>query len=125
MRAMVLGAIAFTGLTAAFPALKVDVYKGATRAGARGVDDPAREMRLAHLDWFQPSVVFYAHREVTDLKSVEQAAEFLAVPTPGFLFVPAKTWEQFVEPKVAVPTRIVARHYDFTGTARSSLLPMK
>ena len=114
VRAMVLGAIAFTGLTAAFPALKVDVYKAPRElVRASGVDDPAREMRLAHLDWFQPSVVFYAHREVTDLKSVEQAAEFLAVPTPGFLFVPAKTWEQFVEPKVAVPTRIVARHYDF------------
>ncbi|VTS00918.1 Hypothetical conserved protein OS=uncultured planctomycete GN=HGMM_F37F03C27 PE=4 SV=1: PMT_2 [Gemmata massiliana] len=114
VRVMALGAIAFTGLTAAFPAQKVDVYKAPRElVRASGVDDPTREMRLAHIDWFQPSVVFYAHREVTDLKSVEQAAEFLAVPTPGYLFVPVKTWEQFVEPKVAVPTRIVARRYDF------------
>ncbi len=114
VRVMAFGAIAFTGLTAAFPAQKVDVYKAPRElVRASGVDDPTREMRLAHIDWFQPSVVFYAHREVADLKSVEQAAEFLAVPTPGYLFVPVKTWEQFVEPKVAVPTRIVARRYDF------------
>ncbi len=114
VRAMAVGAVAFTGLVAAFPAMKMDAYKAPKElVRASGVDDSSRDLRLAHLDWFQPSVVFYARREVADLKSAEQAAEFLAVPTPGYLFVPAKTWEQSVEAKVAVPTRIVARHYDF------------
>ncbi len=114
VRAMAIGAVAFTGLVAAFPALKVNAYKAPKElVRVSGVDDPTRDLRLAQFDWFQPSVVFYARREVTELKSVEQATEFFSVPTPGYLFVPARTWEQFVEAKVAVPTRVVARHYDF------------
>jgi 4-amino-4-deoxy-L-arabinose transferase-like glycosyltransferase len=113
VRAMTLGSVAFTALMAAFPPLSVDVQK-APRELVResGVADPGRDVRLAHIDWFQPSVVFYARREVVELPSAESAAGFLAVPTPGYLFIPAKTWEQ-VEAKVPVPTRIVARHHDF------------
>ena len=113
VRAMAIGAVAFAGLVAAFPALEVNAYKAPKElVRASGVDDPTRDLRLAQLDWFQPSVVFYARREVAELKSAEQAAEFLAVPTPGYLFIPTTTWER-VEAGVAVPTRVVARHHDF------------
>jgi hypothetical protein len=105
--------VAFTALAAAFPPLAVDVQKAPKElVRASGVDDPSRDIRLGHFDWFQPSLVFYARREVTEVFSPDKAAEFLAVPTPGYLFVPAKTWE-VVEPKVTVPTRIVGRHRDF------------
>jgi hypothetical protein len=111
--AMTAGAVAFTALAAAFPPLTIDAQKAPKElVRASGVDDPSRDVRLAHFDWFQPSVVFYARRELTEVFSPDKAAEFLAVPTPGYLFVPAKTWEQ-VEPKVTVPIRIVARHRDF------------
>jgi 4-amino-4-deoxy-L-arabinose transferase-like glycosyltransferase len=113
VRAMTAGAVAFTALVAALAPATVDTQKAAKElVRASGTADPARDLRLAHFDWFQPSIVFYARREVTEVFSPETAAEFLAVPTPGYLFVPAKTW-QFVEPKVTVPTRVAARHYDF------------
>jgi 4-amino-4-deoxy-L-arabinose transferase-like glycosyltransferase len=114
VRAMAAGSVAFTALAAALPPLVVDSRK-APRELVRisGVGDASRDLRLAHFDWFQPSVVFYAGREVTELNTPECAAKFLAVPTPGYLFVPAQTWEQLVEAKVPVRTQIVARHYDF------------
>ncbi|MBN9118459.1 MAG: glycosyltransferase family 39 protein [Planctomycetes bacterium] len=114
VRTMAVGAVAFTALAAAFPPLAIDAQK-APRELVResGVADPSRDVRLAHFDWFQPSVVFYARREVANIESADSAAWFFAVPTPGYLFVPAKTWEQHVEAKVWVPTRVVARHHDF------------
>ncbi len=113
VRALTAGAVAFTALVAALPPLDVDSQKAPKElVRMSGVDDPTRDMRLAHFDWFQPSVVFYARREVTEVVSADMAAEFLAVPTPGYLFIPATTWEK-LEPKVAVPTRVVARHRDF------------
>jgi hypothetical protein len=114
LRAMTVGSIAFTALAAALPPLSIDTQKAPKElVRASGVDDPARDLRLAHFDWFQPSVVFYARREVREVPSPEKAVEFLAVPTPGYLFLPAKTWEQSVEAKVKVPVRVVARHHDF------------
>lgn len=114
VRAMAIGAVAFVALAAAFPPLAVDAQK-APRELVRvsGVSDPTRDLRLAHFDWFQPSVVFYAQREVVEMKSPDMVVSFFSVPTPGYLFIPTKTWEQFFEAKVTVPTRIVARHYDF------------
>jgi hypothetical protein len=40
-------------------------------------------------------------------------SKFLAEPTPGYVFIPTKTWEQLVSAKVGGPWQIVARHYDF------------
>lgn len=103
-------AVAFVGLLAAFPPQEMDRYK-APRALVResGVGDPTRDVRVAAFDWFQPSVVFYAGREVVQLPGPAQAVEFLAVPTPGYLFVPAPVWEQWK----GLPYRPVARHFDF------------
>ncbi len=113
VQAMTVGAVAFTALAAAFPSLSVDEQKAPKElVRLSGVDDSSRDIRLGHFDWFQPSLVFYARRELVEVFSPDKAAEFLAIPTPGYLFVPAKTWEQ-VEPKLVVPTRIVARHRDF------------
>src|SRR5207244_1455476 len=107
------GAVAFTGLVAAFAPSAIDAQKAPKElVRASGVADPTRDLRLAHYDWFEPSVVFYAGREVAEVKSPELAAGFFAVPTPGYLFVPVKTWET-LEAKVTVPTRIIARHHDF------------
>jgi hypothetical protein len=113
VRVMAGGAVAFTAAVAAFAALPIDARKAPKElVRDSGVADPSRDLRLAHCDWFQPSVVFYAGREVQEMKSAEMAAGFLVTPTPGYLFIPADTWE-LVEPKVPVPTRVAARHYDF------------
>lgn len=112
--AAAVGAVAFTGLTAAFPTLAIDPYKAPKElVRASGVGDPSRDLRLAHCEWFQPSLVFYARREVVEVMDAEAIIEFLALPTPGYLFIPAKTWEGSVERMVPVPTRVVARRYDF------------
>jgi hypothetical protein len=111
---MAAGSVALTALLAAFAPPALEERKAPRElVRASGAGDPGRELRLAHIDWFQPSVVFYARREVVEMKSPEQAAEFLAIPTPAFLFVPAPTWERVVEAKVGVPTRVVARRHDF------------
>ncbi len=106
-------AVAFTALLAAFPPLAIDAQKAPRElVRASGVADPARDLRLAQFHWFQPSLVFYSRREVAELKEPGAVALFLAVPTPAYLFVPAKMWE-LLEAQVWVPTRVVARHHDF------------
>ena len=114
LSAVGLTAMAFVGLIAAFPPLVIDNYK-APRELVResGVGDPNRDTRVGAFDWFQPSVVFYARREVAKLETPETCAEFLSVPTPGYLFVPEPTWRLWVADKVKVPHRVAARHYDF------------
>lgn len=106
------GAVAFIGLAAVFPPAVVDRHKApAELVRASGVGDPGRELRLASLGWFQPSVVFYAGRRVERLSRPDAAAEFLATPTPAYLFVPAPVWEKWA---AAMPAaRVVARHHDF------------
>jgi 4-amino-4-deoxy-L-arabinose transferase-like glycosyltransferase len=114
VRAMAVGSVALTALLAAFPPLVIDARKAPRElVRASGVDAAGRDLRLGHLDWFQPSLVFYARREVVELTSPELAAAFLATPTPAYLFVPERTWAELVEAKVPVPTRVVARHHDF------------
>ncbi len=112
--AMAIATVLFVGLLAAFPGSEMDNYK-APRELVRisGVADPTRDVRVATYDWFQPSVVFYAKRHVEKLPSVEKAAEFLAVPTPGYLFVTEPTWNAWVASKVPTAHRPVARHFDF------------
>ena len=114
LTAAVASSVAFVGLLAAFPPGVMDHYK-APRDLVRdsGVGDPRRDVRVGAVDWFQPSVVFYARREVEKLPTPETAAEFLAVPTPGYLFVPAPAWDGWIAGKVTVPHRIAARHFDF------------
>lgn len=107
--------VTFTTLLGAFPSSVMDRYKAPrelVRAG--GVADPSRDVRLAAYDWFQPSVVFYSKRHVEKLSSVEKAAEFLAVPTPGYLFVEEETWEKWIVGLVKVPYRRVGeKQFDF------------
>jgi hypothetical protein len=57
-------------------------------------------------------VVFYTGREVEELRTVEAAVNFLATPTPGYLFVSAPVWDK-IAGTVPTPHRVVARHFDF------------
>jgi hypothetical protein len=109
-----IASVAFVGLVSAFPSRAMDDYKAPrelVRSG--GIADPTRDVRLAAYDWFQPSVVFYSQRHVEKLPSVEKAAEFLAVPTPGYLFVEEPTWNDWIANQVTVPHHVAAKHFDF------------
>ena len=112
--AMAVAAVAFVACVAAFVPAGMDPYKAPRGlvADAR-LDDPTRDLRVGSYDWFQPSVVFYAKREVAKLPGPHAAAEFLAVPTPGYLLIPEPTWRQWIEPLVKAPHRVVARRFDF------------
>jgi 4-amino-4-deoxy-L-arabinose transferase-like glycosyltransferase len=114
VRVAAVAAVLFTALLSAFPPLVIDERKAARELVRQsGTGDPGRDLRLAQFHWFQPSLVFYTGREVSELKEPEVAAAFLAVPTPAYVFVPEQTWERNLRPHVAVPTRVVARRYDF------------
>jgi hypothetical protein len=67
---------------------------------------------VASLGWFQPSLVFYARRDVLKLQDLAGAQAFLAQPRPAYLFLPAKLWEE-IAPHILTPHAEVARHYDF------------
>ena len=114
VRTVALAACLFVGLTAAFPVLVVDAYK-APRDLVRtsGADDTAREMRLASLDYTQPSVTFYAGRPVERLKEAVAVDEFLRMPLPAMLFVPEPVWRAQLEGKLTAAHAIAARRFDF------------
>ena len=75
-----------------------------------------RDIRLASLDYSQESVTFYTKRRVERLHSATEAAAFLAMPRPGYLFVPAKVWDEQLVSQVG-PHRIAAQRYDFYRNA--------
>jgi len=110
-----LTAVGFVGLTAAVPPALLNRYKAPQPlVQVTGVNNPNRDLRLAAYGWFEPSLVFYAGREVEELKSVEHIVEFLAVPTPAYLFVPEQPWHDVLAALVRTPYRIAARNYDLS-----------
>jgi 4-amino-4-deoxy-L-arabinose transferase-like glycosyltransferase len=111
--AAVVASVVFLGTALAFPPEVVDRQKAPRELVAKtGIGDATRDLRVAAFEWFEPSVVFYAGREVQELEKPEAVIEFLAVPTPGYLFVPEQVWDK-LEPLVRGPHRKIARNYDF------------
>lgn len=106
--------ILFIGTLAAFVAPVVDEYKAPRSLVAQsGARQPDREVRVASLDYTQPSVTWYVERKVERLPSAEAAREFLAMPLPVYLFLPAKIWDEQLANRVEPQVRVAARRYDF------------
>jgi 4-amino-4-deoxy-L-arabinose transferase-like glycosyltransferase len=107
-----LGGAAFTAGAASWGAVAVDRYK-AVRAlvAALPPDQTRRDVRIATFNYFQPSLVFYCRREVRQLTSEWQLADFLSVPLPRYVFLPAPVWEQLA-PLCPTAWRLLGRHYD-------------
>ncbi|WP_439624837.1 ArnT family glycosyltransferase [Gemmata sp.] len=105
-------AVAFMApMMACTPALLEQKRAPRALVAATGLGDPTRDLRVAAFGWFEPSVVFYTGREVARLDAPAAVAEFLAVPTPGYVFVHGAAWEKL---SAEVPTaRVVAKRYDF------------
>ena len=106
-------AVAFMGVMAAGPSVTVDAHKAprALVAATRLATDDT-EALVACLGWFQPSLVFYARRDVQKLQDLEAAKAFLAQSRPAYLFVPAGLWQQ-IAPQISTPHAEVARRFDF------------
>ncbi len=80
-------------------------------AAALPSDHEAHEVRLAAYQYFQPSLVFYCHREVHEIANTAELIQFLRRPLPSYLFIREDVW-QALETQIPVPHRIVARHRD-------------
>jgi hypothetical protein len=74
-------------------------------------DQLDRDVRLGCFHYFQPSLVFYAQRQVALLSEEKEVREFLQSPLPAYLFVPAQVWNQ-IQGRVPVVCREVGRHHD-------------
>jgi 4-amino-4-deoxy-L-arabinose transferase-like glycosyltransferase len=71
------------------------------------------EIRVACYQYFQPSLVFYCRRQVDQLDDCAQVVDFLCLPLPAYLVVPAPVWENELRGKVPGPCRLVGRQRDF------------
>lgn len=117
VRALTVCSVGWVGVVAAGPVLAIDRQKAAkVLVETSGAHQPENDIRLAALAYFQESLVFYAERRVEKLFNADDAAGFLAMPRPGYLFVPAKEWDA-VAGKVTVPVRVAAKKYDFYRNA--------
>ena len=105
-------AVLFVGTLAAWGSQRVDAFKAprplVQEAGACQTD---RDIRIGCYQFYQPSLVFYCHREVRVLNDELEVLEFLRTPLPTYLFVSAQAWET-LEDKIQTPHRLLARHRD-------------
>lgn len=109
--------VAFMAILTAFPLVIVDAAKApkslVEESGARQLD---RDIRLASLEYTQESMTFYAERRIERLRSVQSAADFLAMPRPAYLFIPERIWIENLAGNIG-PYRIAARKFDFFRNA--------
>ncbi len=113
--ALATSTLLFVGLLVAEPPVVVDRAKAVKVLVAEsGARDLQRDVRVGSHEYTQPSITFYVGRKVERLRSPEDAAAFLAMPHPSYLFVTAPQWEQWVERFAVPPYRIAARRYDYT-----------
>jgi hypothetical protein len=74
-------------------------------------DQLEREVRVACLGYFEPSLVFYCHRRVEKLLTAETARQFLEGPLPSYLIMPAQDW-QIYQTQLGTG-RSLGQRYDF------------
>jgi 4-amino-4-deoxy-L-arabinose transferase-like glycosyltransferase len=106
-------AVVFIAALAAWGAPALNVHK-APRAVARiiAAHQTEREIRIGSYRYFQPSLVFYAHRRVDSMEEEEKTLELLAYPLSVYLIVPAGVWND-LQGKVRTPCRVLGRQRDF------------
>jgi 4-amino-4-deoxy-L-arabinose transferase-like glycosyltransferase len=105
-------AIAYLGLMLAFPVRIIDERKAPRELVAlAGLPRNADEIRIASYAYFQPSLVFYAQREVKPLIREGEALAHLASPLPTYLITPARVWNE-IAGKVSGNCKLLARHHD-------------
>jgi 4-amino-4-deoxy-L-arabinose transferase-like glycosyltransferase len=105
-------AILFVGTLAAWGSVAVDAHKAAKPlAQAYQGRHTEPDICIGCYGYYQPSLVFYCHREVHRLTKESQALDWLQSPLPVYLFVSAPAWKD-LEAKVQAPHQVVGRHMD-------------
>jgi 4-amino-4-deoxy-L-arabinose transferase-like glycosyltransferase len=104
-------AAVFAALAAAWllPALN-DAKPARHLADALPASHRQDEIRLAACRWWQPSLVFYAGREVAQLDGPREVAEFLAQGLPAYAFLLEADLEELRQ--YPVPVRVLTRRGD-------------
>lgn len=109
---MAVCAIGFIGMASALP---VAAFNGAKvpkpLVDFAEVRRPDAEIRIAALLYFQPSLVFYCQREVSEIYSLHEAKELLSGPLPAYVFCPANVGELLTAQDDG-NCRLVGRHRD-------------
>jgi 4-amino-4-deoxy-L-arabinose transferase-like glycosyltransferase len=105
-------AVMLVAALAAWGAIAVDRYK-APRSLCRAYQSqlPEQDVRIGCYRYYEPSLVFYAGREVFRFTESEDAQQFLEYPLPVYLFVPVSVWKSMANAP-ASPHRIIATHWD-------------
>jgi 4-amino-4-deoxy-L-arabinose transferase-like glycosyltransferase len=110
---LVASTVLFVGFTAALPAIAFEEYKAPRSLVAdAGICDPDRDISIASYDYIQPSATFYAQRKVIRLVTPADVVDFLAMPRPGYVFIPESKWSKIITTQ-SIPHRIAARRFDF------------
>ncbi|HMF15221.1 MAG TPA: hypothetical protein VKE94_23060, partial [Gemmataceae bacterium] len=105
-------AVAFLAVVAAGVGVALEPHKAPRElVRAVGGDLTAHEVRVGAYQYFQPSLVFYCRREVHQLKSDDDALEFLSCPLPVYLFLPVRVWQQ-LEPRLTGARHLLTRRRD-------------
>jgi hypothetical protein len=112
LAASAVAVVLFVACIAAFPTVRLDEHKAPRELIEQaGACQPKQEVRLGALQYFEPSLVFYGRREVQKLSSWGEAADFLSLPYPAYLFVPEPIWRELAR-VLPIPHRELARRYD-------------
>jgi 4-amino-4-deoxy-L-arabinose transferase-like glycosyltransferase len=105
-------AILFIGSLATWASAVVDRQKAAKQLAQACIQDSGnQEIRLGCLRCFEPSMVFYARREVAVYNTDAEALDLLRYPIPVYLFVRDSDWK-LLRPRASPEVRTIARHWD-------------
>jgi 4-amino-4-deoxy-L-arabinose transferase-like glycosyltransferase len=103
----------FVALLGAGPVQAVEAFKAprSLAAAIHSQEQSGPEIRIAAYGYFQPSLVFYCRREVSQLGSDSETVEFLRNPLPVYLIVSAAIWDN-LRTQVRTPVRLLAQSHD-------------
>jgi 4-amino-4-deoxy-L-arabinose transferase-like glycosyltransferase len=107
-----LSSVIFTAALGAWCGHAVESYKAprALMAAVRRSGGNS-DYRIISYRYFEPSFVFYAHREVLNQEVAEETLAYLKFPMPVYLLVREMDWES-LKARAGANVSIVARHRD-------------
>jgi hypothetical protein len=110
--AVTLAAVVFVGALAAWGGSAVNAYK-APRALVRDIaaHQSEADIRIGCYQYYQPSLVFYARREVARLAAEKDALAFLETPLPVYLLLPGRVWDS-LQGKVRTSHQVIGERHD-------------
>jgi 4-amino-4-deoxy-L-arabinose transferase-like glycosyltransferase len=105
-------AFLFYGLLGAWGTASLDRHKAPrSLVEMAGADNVRDDVRVGCYQYFQPSLVFYCHRDVQNLENEQKALDFVRCPLRAYLFLPESAWDALRD-KFGGTCHVLARHED-------------